>query len=149
MLATHSADVIHLPTAYRLERLADCWDDLVALSRTIDPSYDLHEPSFRALDAAGALRIWTARRHRLIGESMWCIAPDPFHAGIMQAQQLSLAVAPEARLSTVAICLIRMATRALDAEGVRHQVVSGPRTMGTMAVRLGFHAEHTTYLKDT
>jgi len=148
MLATHTEPTIHLPTSYRLERLADCWDELCTLARSIDPTYDLHEPSFRALDAAGALRIWTARRQTLIGESMWCIAPNPFHAGILQAQQLSLAVAPEARLSTVALCLIRMATKALDAEGIRHQVVSGPKTMGTMAVRLGFHAEHTTYLKD-
>lgn len=140
--------VAHHPVTYQLERLGDIWGEILALSLRIDPAYDLHEPSFRALDAAGALRIWTARRGHLIGESMWVIALDPFHQRITQAQQVSLAVAPEARMSTVALHLVRMATRELELAGIPRQIASGPPSMRSLMARFGFTSPHITFLKE-
>ena len=150
MPCVQSDRVIHLPTRYQLERLGGCWAEFCALGAAVDPTYDLHAPSFEALDASGCLRLWTARRQHLVGVSLWCVHPDPFHQTILQAQQIAIAVAPEARMSAVALCLVRMATRALEAEGVMHLVAHNPAggRIGSTLSRFGFHACQTTYAKD-
>jgi GNAT superfamily N-acetyltransferase len=98
---------------------------------------------YRAAEAAGQLRIYTARHssHALIGYAIYLLAPALHYQQSLQAKQDVLYISEPHRLGRVGWRLIQFADEQLKATGVQlvyqHQKVAHP-ALGRVLERLGY-----------
>ena len=97
---------------------------------------------YRAIAAAGAMRVFTVRDGgRLIGYSVHIVTPS-LHYGVLSAQEDVLYVAPEHRRGSLGRKLVEFADLALQLEGVvvtfRHVKLKPELNFGPLLARIGY-----------
>lgn len=144
---------------FQREEFAPCYEDALPLLQQhyteiathkdipLSPRYDM----YKAIEAAGLLRIYTARHNgELVGYSAYTVGPAMHYETSLQAQQDVLYVAEEYRGKSVGIRLLKHAEQRLRAEGVQlvHQHVKLAHPMlGKLLMHSGYEASETIYTK--
>lgn len=127
------------------------WQEIASdLSIPLEPDYE----RYHALEAASALRIYTARTEhvhqdaRLIGYAVFFIAPHPHYKSSLQAFGDVLYLDPEFRVGRTAAQLIAISEDKLHALGVqviRHHVKVAHPALGVLLKRMGYHHLEDNY----
>lgn len=107
-------------------------------------------PAYEALEAAGVLRIFTARDDgRLVGYFACFVRPHLHYCGHLFAVNDVLFLAPEHRRGWAGARLIRFAERCLREDGVTVLAINTKRhrPFDVLLKRLGFGAAETVYQK--
>jgi GNAT superfamily N-acetyltransferase len=81
----------------------------------LDPDYD----QYAHAEAAGQLRIYTARADRLVGYAIYIVAPAWHYRQSLQARQDILFLLPKYRRGRTGLKLIQFTEQQLQAEGVQ------------------------------
>lgn len=115
----------------------------------IELGLDLNRQTYDALEAAGALRVYTARRSgELLGYVALIVGASPHRRAVKQATQDAIHVKPEHR-GQVTAALIRHAEREMRDEGVKllyHSCPMGSR-LGRLLEILGYQPIGQTHAK--
>ena len=104
---------------------------------------------YEALDAAGLLRIYTARiEQALVGYAVFVLYRSLHHRGRLQAMQDVLYVVPQHR-GAAAVKLLRYAEHSLRAEGVKwvYHPVKHASKVGKLLGCLGYQLINDLYAK--
>lgn len=110
-------------------------------------------PVYEAMDAAGILRIYTARDEsgKLIGYAAFIVGPNSHYSTSgNQAKQDVLFVAPDARLHRVGLQLVKFCDAQLQAEGIQvvmHHVKLAHPALGRLLVHEGYEPVETIFAK--
>jgi GNAT superfamily N-acetyltransferase len=114
-----------------------------------DIPLDVDWPLYHAIDRAGALRIYTARRDgKILGYVSFVVRPHLHYKQHVYATCDALYLLPEERGHTLAARLIGHAAEALKAEGTKVMSVAVPESQPRAARFLqgmGWHPLETSY----
>lgn len=109
----------------------------------------VNEPGYQRIDAAGLLRIYTARRCGvLIGYAAFLVDFNSHYSGSKQAKQDVLYVEQSSRGAFVGIRLLKFSDAALAAEGVQvvyHHVKLSHPALGVLLKHQGYEPIETIY----
>lgn len=145
-------------TTYQREPVAGLWDEAWELLKAhweevahykdiaLNPDVGLYD----AMEKAGALRCYTARVDgKLVGYAVFFVRPNAHYKQCLVAQQDVLFVLPAYRLGRTGITLIRVAEKALRADGVQVVYHHAKRTnrVGELLARLGYELVDEIYAK--
>lgn len=140
-------------------------ETMQAVLREIEPLLQMHweeiahfkdiclAPDFgryEAMERAGVLRIFTARRNgELIGYAVFMVCPSLHYRGSVQAAQDILFVAPQYRAGRVGVAFIMFCDDQLRDEGVQVslQHVKAAHDFGPMLVKLGYQLVDLIYAR--
>lgn len=145
---------------YRRESLEDSYPDSYALLRKHweeighypDIPLEVDEVKYAQMEAAGMLRIYTARVDGmiLIGYAVFIVSNNPHYASSKQASQDVLFVDPDWRLGRVGIRLVKFAEQMLVGEGVQvvmHHVKAKHLALAEILERGGYELVDLIYAK--
>lgn len=109
----------------------------------------VNEPGYSRIDAAGLLRIYTARRGKvLVGYACFLVDSNSHYMTSKQAKQDVLYVERSSRGAFVGIRLLKFADAALKAEGVQvvyHHVKLSHPALGVLLKHQGYEPIETIY----
>lgn len=109
----------------------------------------VNEPGYQRIDAAGFLRIYTARRAGiLVGYACFLVDYNSHYATSKQAKQDVVYVEQSSRGAFVGIRLLKFADAALKAEGVQvvyHHVKLSHPALGALLKHQGYEPIEVTY----
>lgn len=115
-----------------------------------DIALDLDVEFYRRAEAAGVVRIFTARDDgKLVGYCVFVVCRSPKYKGSLQASQEVLFVHPAKRGTTVGPRLLGYCDNSLADEGVQvvyHQVMEG-HDFGRLLEGLGYHRVGYVYAR--
>lgn len=111
----------------------------------LDPDYD----QYAYAEAAGQLRIYTARAERLVGYGIYLVAPAWHYRQSLQARQDILFLLPEYRQGRAGLKLIEYADAQLEAEGVQviYQQLKAWLDFGPLLQRRGYELTGSIYAR--
>lgn len=123
------------------------WDEVAYDAKPFDPFV----AGYLALDAAGAMRLYTARVDgKLVGYVCFTVAPCMNHQTEIHAHEAGTYLAPEARKGGAARAFLEHAEAALVAEGVReihYRVPTRHMTLGKILMRRGFTHDDNEFVR--
>lgn len=103
----------------------------------VEPDFD----RYMAVEAAGLLRIYTAREHgQLIGYSVFVVTQHPHFRGVLQANEELLFLDPDHRRGAAGSYFIKFCDEQLAAEGVNviYHTVSPARDYSPILLSRGY-----------
>jgi GNAT superfamily N-acetyltransferase len=117
-----------------------------------DIPLDVDIDRYRAIEAAGGLRVYTARTPEgwLIGYAVFFVAPHPHYRGSIQASNDVVYIEPEFRLGRVGLALLHHCEKFLRDEGVQvflHHVKNKHPKLGRIIEHMGYEPMDTIYVK--
>jgi GNAT superfamily N-acetyltransferase len=145
--------------AYARESFAGCIDEalpLLAKHHAEIDSYpdiplDVDRERYAAVEAAGGLRVYTARcEGLLLGYAVFCVSRNAHSRDSLQAVQDAVYLDPDYRRGDIGISLLRYAERQMAAEGVEllhHYVKRRHPMLGRILARLGYEHTESTFSK--
>jgi GNAT superfamily N-acetyltransferase len=148
-----------MAVSFQRESLADVREQLEPMIAThyaetavfadeipIEPNW----AGYKAVERAGLLRIYTARKLRLVGYSVCYITRSMMRA-VEEANEIALYLQPALRGTTVGVRLMRFVEDQLRAEGVallaRCSKVRADVNIGLMLERMGYTPVDTIYFR--
>lgn len=128
--------------------LANHW---VEIAHYKDIPLDIDVERYRAMEAAGMLRVFTARLEgRLIGYAVFVVNRNSHYRSSVQAVQDVLYVDPHERRGLTGLKLVKFADEVLRVEEVQvvyHHVKAKHPILGRLLGRLGYEVVDVIYAK--
>lgn len=116
-----------------------------------DIALDVDADAYRAMEANGALRVYTARvGGELVGYAVFLVGRNPHYCQSLQARCDVFYVAPDRRGYRLGVELVRYSERMLAAEGVQvvyhHTKIAHP-LLARLLEHLGYDAVEVNYAR--